>query len=130
MGKAFFLNLVKEKKLTFDYKIQSRVDLLLEVKILIEALASSGAKTVWVGAESGSQEKSLTQWTKGTTVQQIGEATQLLKSHYIKVGYFLQFGYAGETRSDIEDTMNMVLGFMPDEIGISVSYPLPGNKIL
>ena len=34
----------------------------------------------------------------------------------------------GEKKEDIEKTINMVLDLMPDEIGISVSYPLPGTK--
>ncbi len=46
----------------------------------------------------------------------------------IKVAFFLQFGYSGETKQDIDATMKMVLDLMPDEIGISVSYPLPGTK--
>ena len=41
---------------------------------------------------------------------------------------FLQFGYPGETKEDINKTIDMVLKLMPDEIGISVSYPLPGTK--
>ena len=51
-----FRKLVKEKELKFTYKIQSRVDLLLE-EDTIDALAESGAETVWVGAESGSQKR-------------------------------------------------------------------------
>ncbi|MCW8811414.1 MAG: B12-binding domain-containing radical SAM protein, partial [Ignavibacteriaceae bacterium] len=46
-----FRDIVKAKKLKFNYKIQSRVDLLLQ-EDTIEALAESGAETVWVGAES------------------------------------------------------------------------------
>jgi anaerobic magnesium-protoporphyrin IX monomethyl ester cyclase len=121
-----FNELVHERNLKFKYKIQSRVDLLLEENT-IEALAQSGAETVWVGAESGSQ-KVLDAMDKGTTVEQIQTATSKLKSKGIKVGYFLQFGYLGETKSDIDSTLSMVLENMPDEIGISVSYPLPGTK--
>jgi anaerobic magnesium-protoporphyrin IX monomethyl ester cyclase len=40
----------------------------------------------------------------------------------------LQFGYQGEDRNDIEKTIQMVRDCMPDDIGISVSYPLPGTK--
>ena len=121
-----FDKLVDQKNLSFKYKIQSRVDLLLEAKT-IEALASSGAETVWVGAESGSQ-KILDAMDKGTTVEQIGQSTRLLRQHGIKVGFFLQFGYTGEQQADIDKTIKMVLDLMPDEIGISVSYPLPGTK--
>jgi anaerobic magnesium-protoporphyrin IX monomethyl ester cyclase len=121
-----FNKTVRDRNLKFRYKIQSRVDLLLEENT-IEALAESGAETVWVGAESGSQ-KILDAMDKGTTVDQIVQATSLLQQHKIKVGHFLQFGYIGETKEDIDATLKMVLNLVPDEIGISVSYPLPGTK--
>ncbi|MCH7964069.1 MAG: B12-binding domain-containing radical SAM protein [Bacteroidetes bacterium] len=120
-----FRNLVKEKNLKFTYKIQSRVDLLLQ-EDTIDALAESGAETVWVGAESGSQ-KILDAMEKGTTVEQIHIATKLLKSKGIKTAFFLQFGYLGEQKEDIQKTIDMVLELLPDDIGISVSYPLPGT---
>ena len=121
-----FRDEVKKKELKFKYKIQSRVDLLLQ-EDTITALAESGAETVWVGAESGSQ-KILDAMDKGTTVKQIYEAAKLLKKNGVRVAFFLQFGYLGEKKEDIEKTINMVLDLMPDEIGISVSYPLPGTK--
>lgn len=121
-----FKNLVVDKNLKFKYKIQSRADLLLK-EDNIEALATSGLDTVWIGAESGSQ-KILDAMDKGTTVEQIKKATLLLKSKGVKVAFFLQFGYLGEDKIDIDKTIQMVLDLMPDEIGISVSYPLPGTK--
>jgi anaerobic magnesium-protoporphyrin IX monomethyl ester cyclase len=121
-----FSSLVKNKNLSFKYKIQSRADLLME-KDTIKALAESGAETVWIGAESGSQ-KILDAMDKGTTIAQIHEATTLLKQNNIRVGFFLQLGYLGETDEDLAKTFKMLLELMPDEVGISVSYPLPGTK--
>jgi anaerobic magnesium-protoporphyrin IX monomethyl ester cyclase len=121
-----FRDVVRSKELKFKYKIQSRVDLLLQ-EDTISALTESGGDTVWIGAESGSQ-KILDAMDKGTTVEQIYRATKLLKEKGIKPAFFLQFGYLGETKEDIEKTINMVLELMPEEIGISVSYPLPGTK--
>jgi anaerobic magnesium-protoporphyrin IX monomethyl ester cyclase len=122
---ANFRDEIRKRNLRFRYKIQSRVDLLLE-EDTIEALAQSGAETVWVGAESGSQ-KILDAMDKGTTVEQIAGATKRLQAHDIRVAFFLQFGYPGETREDIDKTVRMVRELMPDEIGISISYPLPGT---
>ncbi len=65
---------------------------------------------------------------KGTKVDQIFEARRRLKDAGVRVGFFLQFGYPGETREDIENTLQMVRETMPDDIGMSVSYPLPGTK--
>ena len=120
-----FRDLVKERQLNFKYKIQSRVDLLLK-EDTITALADSGLDTVWLGAESGSQ-KILDAMDKGTKVEQIYQATRLLKKQAVKVAFFIQFGYLGEQAEDIDKTCRMVLDLMPDEIGISVSYPLPGT---
>jgi anaerobic magnesium-protoporphyrin IX monomethyl ester cyclase len=121
-----FRDVVREKGLQFGYKIQSRVDLLLR-EDTIEALAQSGLKEVWVGAESGSQ-KILDAMDKGITVEEIRQATHLLRKKGIRVCFFLQFGYLGETRADIEATMQLVEELLPDDIGVSVSYPLPGTK--
>ena len=121
-----FNRLLKENNLEIDYYIQSRADLLLEADN-IQALHDSGASEIWIGAESGSQ-KILDAMDKGITVKQIYESTQLLRSNGIRVGFFLQFGYTGELWSDIQQTIKMILDLVPDNIGISVSYPLPGTK--
>ncbi|HNP31653.1 MAG TPA: radical SAM protein [Flavobacterium sp.] len=117
---------LKEKKLKINYYIQSRVDLLLK-EDTIDCLTESGLEEVWVGAESASQ-KILDAMDKGTTVEQIYKATSILKSKKIKVAFFLQFGYLNENQEDITKTIAMVKELMPDNIGISVSYPLPGTK--
>ena len=121
-----FADLVEEKDAKTPFKSLNRADLLLTGDT-IEALKRAGCQTVWIGAESGSQ-KILDAMEKGTTVEQIHEVTQRLHRVRIEVGFFLQFGYLGETREDIELTLQMVRECRPDDIGISVSYPLPGTK--
>ncbi len=121
-----FADLLDARKLRIPFKSLNRVDLLLRGKT-IPALARAGAQIVWVGAESGSQ-KILDAMEKGTQVSQIYEATRKLHENGVKVAFFLQFGYPSETREDIELTLKMVRDLMPDDIGISVSYPLPGTK--
>lgn len=118
--------LVKEEGLDFKYMIQSRVDLLLK-EDTIDSLVESGLETIWLGAESGSQHI-LDAMDKGITVEQIHEAVPKLQRKGVNVALFLQFGYLGETVEDIYSTIDMVLKIMPEEIGISVSYPLPGTK--
>ena len=108
------------------FKCLSRADLLTRAGE-VDALARAGAQTVWMGAESGSQ-KILDAMDKGTRIEQIHEAARRLKGAGIRVGFFLQFGYPGETREDIEKTIQLVRDCEPDDIGISVSYPMPGTK--
>jgi anaerobic magnesium-protoporphyrin IX monomethyl ester cyclase len=117
---------LKKEKLKISYYIQSRVDLLLKADT-IDALAESGLEEVWVGAESGSQAI-LDAMDKDTTVAQIYTATRLLKEKNVRVAFFIQFGYLNETIEDIKKTISMIKELVPDNIGISVSYPLPGTK--
>ncbi|MFT4680523.1 MAG: anaerobic magnesium-protoporphyrin IX monomethyl ester cyclase [Granulosicoccus sp.] len=116
---------VRARGLKFKYMIQSRADLLLQEDTM-QVLANSGLEEVWIGAESGSQ-KILDAMDKGTKIGQIHEATRVLKSVGVRVGFFIQFGYLGETEEDINQTIAMIKNLVPDDIGISVSYPLPGT---
>lgn len=121
-----FADLLEAKGIKIPFKCLSRADLLL-VDDTISAMRRAGADIIWMGAESGSQ-KILDAMDKGTQVGQIYEATRKLQATGIRVAHFLQFGYTGETREDIAKTRQMVRDLMPDDIGISVSYPLPGTK--
>ena len=107
------------------FKMQSRVDLM--TRNTVRALRRAGCAEVWMGVESGSQ-KILDAMEKGTRIEQFAIARQNLQNEGIRACYFLQFGYPGETWEDIQKTVEMVRATRPDDIGVSVSYPLPGTK--
>ncbi|RYY97350.1 MAG: B12-binding domain-containing radical SAM protein [Chitinophagaceae bacterium] len=121
-----FAELLRSEGLRIPFKIQSRADLLLQ-EHYAAALADAGCATVWMGAESGSQAI-LDAMDKGITVAQIAEATAQLRRHGIAPCFFIQFGYLGETDGDIAATLRMIRELRPHDIGISVSYPLPGTR--
>ncbi len=120
-----FSTLMQKENLKIRFKIQSRADLLVE-EDLVKALADAGCENIWIGAESGSQ-KILDAMDKGTTIEQIHQSTRLMKKYGIRPSFFIQFGYLGELKEDIELTNKMNNELLPNEIGISVSYPLPGT---
>jgi len=120
-----FSKLLIESGMKLKYKIQCRAD-LLQNEELIDNLSKSGADEIWIGAESGSQ-KILDAMDKGINVEQIYQAVRLLKKYQMKPCLFLQFGYPGETKADILKTLKMVDELEPFDIGVSVSYPLPGT---
>ena len=105
--------------------MQSRCDLM--TRDAVGALRRAGCEEVWMGAESGSQ-RVLDAMDKDIRVDEIYAARENLRAHGIRACFFLQFGYPGETWSDIESTIRMVREAAPDDVGISVSYPLPGTK--
>jgi anaerobic magnesium-protoporphyrin IX monomethyl ester cyclase len=120
-----FAALIRESDAMIPFKCLQRADLVNEETA--SALKEAGCKTVWVGAESGSQ-KILDAMDKGDKVEDIYRAARLLHRQGIEVGFFLQFGYPGENWNDIQRTLKMIRDCLPDDIGISVSYPLPGTK--
>jgi radical SAM superfamily enzyme YgiQ (UPF0313 family) len=121
-----FATLAEEADVRIPFKSLNRADLLLKGDT-IAALGRAGARTVWLGAESGSQ-RILDAMEKGIRVEEIAEATRQLHAQGIEVGFFLQFGYPGEGLDDVERTIQLVRKCAPDDIGISVSYPLPGTR--
>src|SRR6185312_6820655 len=65
---------------------------------------------------------------KGTTVPEILTARSRLKAVGIRVGFFIQLGYLGEELMDVLATRKLIDNARPDDVGVSVSYPLPGTK--
>jgi radical SAM superfamily enzyme YgiQ (UPF0313 family) len=120
-----FAAAVEELGARNPFKMQSRCDLM--TLSTVAALKRAGCDEVWMGCESGSQ-KILDAMDKGIRVEQIYTARQNLRRFGIRACFFLQFGYPGEGWSEIEATIRMVRETAPDDIGISVSYPLPGTK--
>ena len=120
-----FADAVAKLDARIPFKMQSRCDLMTRETVV--DLKRAGCREVWMGAESGSQ-KVLDAMDKGIRLDQIYQARENLKRNQIRAGWFLQFGYPGETWEEIEATIRMVRNTQPDDIGISVSYPLPGTK--
>ncbi len=119
-----FATLLQARDAAIPFKCLLRAD---QVTVdVARALKAAGCRTAWIGAESGSQ-RILDAMEKGTRVWQIAAASRLLHEAGVDVGFFLQFGYPGETREDIDRTRDMVRACAPDDIGVSVSYPLPGT---
>jgi radical SAM superfamily enzyme YgiQ (UPF0313 family) len=120
-----FATAVSGRDAVLPFKCLSRADLLSEEEV--DALRRAGCRTVWLGAESGSQ-KVLDAMEKGVRVEEIREAAARLKRAGIEVAFFIQFGYPGETWEDVQKTRALLRECAPDDIGISVSYPLPGTR--
>lgn len=106
------------------FTIQTRADLVSEA--MARALAEAGCAEAWIGAESGSQAV-LDAMNKGTTVAEIHEARQRLQQAGVRVGFFIQLGYLGEGLPELLQTRQLIEEAQPDDIGVSVSYPLPGT---
>jgi anaerobic magnesium-protoporphyrin IX monomethyl ester cyclase len=119
-----FATELAQRNTALPYKIQSRADLMREDTV--RHLKASGCTEVWMGVESGSQTI-LDAMDKGITLDQVEVARERLRLAGIRACFFLQFGYPGETWTELQQTIGLVRRLRPDDIGISVSYPLPGT---
>lgn len=106
------------------FMMQSRANLMTDATV--SALRDAGAEEVWLGVESGSQ-RVLDAMDKGTTIEHVRNATRTLKRHGIRAAWFIQLGYLGEEWEDLLLTRDLIRAERPDDIGVSVSYPLPGT---
>jgi radical SAM superfamily enzyme YgiQ (UPF0313 family) len=120
-----FAESVERRGAHIPFRIQSRCDLM--TRGTVEALRRAGCVEIWMGAESGSQ-RILDGMDKGIRVEHIYDACENLRRHDIRACLFLQFGYLGEEWEDIEATLRMVRKTKPDDIGISVSYPIRNTR--
>ena len=120
-----FADLLEAAELDTPFTALSRPDLLVRHETA-EAFGRAGCEIVWIGAESGSQSV-LDAMEKGTTVEQIVEAADRVHAAGFKIAFFIQFGYPGETWDDIQATLRLIRRARPDDVGVSVSYPLPGT---
>jgi anaerobic magnesium-protoporphyrin IX monomethyl ester cyclase len=120
-----FADEVNRNAAIIPFTMQSRVNLMTDRAA--EALARAGAREVWMGVESGSQ-KILDAMDKGSTVEAAGSATRTLKAHGIKACWVIQLGYPSENWEDLIATRDLIRDESPDNIGVSVAYPLPGTE--
>jgi anaerobic magnesium-protoporphyrin IX monomethyl ester cyclase len=119
-----FADHVVARSARIPFMMQSRVNLMKPRTVA--ALAAAGAEEVWMGVESGAQAV-LDAMDKGTTLEQIRSATRTLKEQGIRCGWFVMLGYPGEEWPDILRTRDLIRDEAPDDIGVSVAYPLPGT---
>ncbi len=119
-----FADAVQAHGTPLPFKIQSRADLLSATSVA--ALKRAGCEEIWIGVESGSQ-KILNAMDKGIEVATVVAARARLADAGIRACFFLQLGYPGERWPEILETIALVRETRPDDIGVSISYPLPGT---
>jgi anaerobic magnesium-protoporphyrin IX monomethyl ester cyclase len=122
---AEFASEVRARDARIPFMIQCRADLI--TPSVARDLALAGCEEVWMGVESGSQ-RILDAMDKGTTVDEVREATRALRSSGVRACWFLQLGYPSEQWEDVIATRDLVREEHPDDVGVSVAYPLPGTK--
>jgi radical SAM superfamily enzyme YgiQ (UPF0313 family) len=110
--------------LRIPFECISRADRVNEE--VADALARLGCFRVWIGSESGSQ-RILDAMDRRVTVEQIRQASAVLKARGIQVGMFIMLGYLGEQTEDIQATVAHLKRTAPDVFLTTVAYPIKGT---
>jgi anaerobic magnesium-protoporphyrin IX monomethyl ester cyclase len=119
-----FADELEQRSVRIPFTIQTRPDLIKDAAS--SALARAGCEEAWIGVESGAQTV-LDAMDKRTKVEDVRAVTRLLERSGVRPSWFLQLGYPGEDWPEIIATRDLVREEAPWDVGVSVSYPLPGT---
>ncbi len=117
---------IKSRGLDIGFVASSRVDMV--DKTLIEKLKSAGLNTLYYGVESGSQ-RVLDLMKKGITLKQAEDAVKVAKDAGVDVLTSFILGFPGETRKEIDKTINFSIKLNADYSQFSILTPFPGTPI-
>lgn len=100
----------------------------LDREVLVK-MKSSGCYALFVGIESGSQEV-LNRMRKGLRIAEIAEKIRLIKELGFSLTGFFILGFPGETKEDMQKTIQFARSLPIDIADFSNFLPLPGTSIL
>jgi len=93
---------------------------------LARLMKASGCFQVNVGIESGSP-RILRQIRKGLSLEQTRRSVRILRDAGLEVVGFFMFGFPGEARDDIQQTISLALDLPLTGASFSIYSPLPGT---
>ncbi len=122
--KAFQQEL-RRRSLRIEFECICRADRMTPE--MVELLRDTGCRRIWIGSESGSQ-RILDRMKRGVKAEQVRRMVKLCRAAGMETGMFLMWGYEGETREDIEATLQHVADCDPDIVLTTVAYPIKGTE--
>ena len=123
--RAFARSLI-ERNVNITWQCTGRVNLVDEE--LFALMKKSGCTTLSYGIESGSQ-KILDNMNKGATVEQAKRAIEITRKVGLNVGTPFMFGYVGEDRETVSETVNFIKEMKLKTTVLFFSTPYPGTQL-
>ncbi len=121
-----FVDLIVRTGLPVSWSCMSHASILTENKIAI--MHQGGCKSIHLGVESGS-DNILRLLNKKTSTKQIDTVSKLMHKYNIKLHAFMMVGLPGETKEDIELSVELVNKIKPSEIAAQVYQPYPNTLL-
>ena len=95
---------------------------------VLKWMKKAGCSLIHFGVESGS-DRILKQTGKAITVSDCERAISLTHASGIRTAVFMNFGFPGETKSDMEKTISLAVRLNPSYAAFHLIVPFPGTKI-
>lgn len=123
-----FSNKLLERRWNLSWFCEVRVDTV--DKELLTLMKKSGCYSIGFGVESGSQRILDEVIGKRIDLEQVREVAKTCKELGIISNPFFIFSHPGETKEDIEKTMDMIRTWpKPSSISLSLLHIYPGTKL-
>lgn len=95
---------------------------------MLKAAKDSGCQEIFFGFESGSQ-RMLELMGRRNTVEQNAKAIRMCRQVGIKSCAYMMFGFPGENRESVRETMAFLKDVGPDKARLSTFIPIPGTDV-
>ena len=119
---------ILRRKLDIVWWAFSRVDELLGHEDMVEWMAKSGCRMLFLGIESVSK-KILSEYNKGITANDSIRAVELLRKYNIDTWGSFIIGALDETKDMIMNTVKFAKLLNPRNIQFSILTPFPGTRL-
>lgn len=119
-------NEISQRGLDVTFSVRSRVDVVDSV--MLDHLKMAGCHTIMYGIESSNAEL-LRQMNKSISPQQVSDIIEYTNRSGIRSLGFFMFGYPGESRESIEDTIRFALALPLDYAQFTILVPMPDTVI-
>jgi len=118
--------LKRKINIKFSFPNGLRVD-CVDMEIL-KALKEMGTYSIAFGVESGNQDI-LNSVSKGTTIEKIKAAFQMVKKLNIESWGFFMIGFPKDTEATIRNTIDFAIKLNPDIAKFHILKPYPGTAV-
>ncbi len=95
---------------------------------ILRLLKEAGCFRIWIGAESGSQEI-IDAMDRRVDVNHVKKIIQDANAMGIETGTFIMLGYPGETKKNIDETIQYLKEAKPTHYTITIAYPIKGTSL-
>ncbi len=119
---------ILKEDLHSNYFAFSRMDEIVGHEDMVEAMAKSGCKMLFIGFESANEE-AMKEFNKHENVSMAYEAVRILKKYHIDVFASFILGALSDTRKSIKKTIKFAKSLKSKITEFTILTPLPGTRL-